>query len=152
VTRPPRNPQSEIMDRVFCARLAFTGCLTAGAALAAFAWEFYGGGGIVNARNAAFSTLVFAELARSFGARSRVRTAWEVGLFSNMRLFAIVAASFILQLAIYRFSALEILFDTGPVSLVRLARWIGLGMIPLAVLEIVKLVSRRGARTRVMRE
>jgi P-type Ca2+ transporter type 2C len=68
---------------------------------------------------------------------------WEVGLFSNMRLFLIVAGSFLLQLAIYRFSLLEILFNTEPVSLLMLGRWIVLGMIPLTVLEIGKVISRR---------
>ncbi|HEV3114934.1 MAG TPA: cation-translocating P-type ATPase [Candidatus Binataceae bacterium] len=146
LTRPPRDPQAEIINRTFFARLAFTGCLTAGAALAAFAWEFYGGGGVANARNAAFSALVIAELLRSFGARSNTRTVWEVGLFSNMRLFLIVAGSFALQLAIYYFSPLEILFNTKPVSPLMLGRWIALGMIPVAVLEIAKIISRRTAR------
>jgi P-type Ca2+ transporter type 2C len=141
--RPPRDPHSEIIDRAFFGRLALTGCLTAAAALTAFAWEFYVYGNVANARNAAFSALVIAELLRSFGARSAVRTVWEVGLFSNMRLFLIVAGSFLLQVAIYRFSLLEILFNTEPVSLLMLGRWIVLGMIPLTVLEIGKVISRR---------
>ena len=148
LTRPPRDPQAEIINRAFFARLAITGCLTAGAALAAFAWEFYGHGDIANARNAAFSTLVIAELLRSFGARSNVRTVWEVGLFSNMRLFVIVAASFALQLAIYYFPPLEMLFNTKPVSPLMLGQWIALGMIPLAVLETGKFISRRAAQSR----
>jgi Ca2+-transporting ATPase len=146
LARPPRDPQAEIVDRAFFARLAFTGCLTAGAALTAFAWEFYGQANVANARNAAFSALVIAELLRSFGARSNVRTVWEVGLFSNMRLFLIVAGSFALQLAIYNASVLEVLFNTEPVAPLMLARWVVLGMIPLAVLEIGKVISRRTTR------
>jgi Ca2+-transporting ATPase len=146
LTRPPRDPQAEIINRAFFARLAFTGCLTAGAALAAFAWEFYGRGDVANARNAAFSALVIAELLRSFGARSNTRTVWEVGLFSNMRLFLIVAGSFALQLAIYYFSPLKILFNARPVSPLMLGRWFGLGMIPLAVLEIGKVIARRATQ------
>ncbi len=109
--RAPRDPQSEIINRAFFARLGSDrhACRPA-AALTAFAWEFYAHGNVANARNAAFSTLVVEELVRSFGARSSVRTIWEVGLFSNMRLFLVVAGSFILQLAIYHFSVLEMLF------------------------------------------
>ena len=140
--RPPRDPQAEIIDRAFFARLALTGALTAGAALAAFAWEFYTHGDVAAARNGAFSTLVVAELLRSFGARSNVRTVWEVGLFSNLRLVLVVAASFVLQFAIYRFALLEMLFATGPVSIARFAAWFALGMIPLAVLEAIKIISR----------
>ncbi len=98
---------------------------------------------MANARNAAFSTLVVAELLRSFGARSNVRTVWEVGLFSNLRLVLVVAVSFILQFAIYRFALLEMLFATGPVSLAREGGWFVLGMIPLGVLETIKIISRR---------
>jgi len=147
LARPPRDPQAEIINRAFFGRLAFTGCLTAGAALAAFAWEFYGHGDVATARNAAFSALVIAELLRSFGARSNVRTVWEIGLFSNWRLFLIVAGSFALQLAIYFFAPLEIFFNTKPVSPSMLARWIMLGMIPLAVLEIAKIISRQRSRS-----
>ncbi len=147
LARPPRDPNAEIINRAFFARLALTGCLTAAAALGAFAWEYYSNGDVANARNAAFSALVIAELLRSFGARSNVRTVWEVGLFSNMRLFLIVTGSFALQMAIYRWAPLEILFDARPVSAAMLGRWILLGMFPLLALEIGKLISRRAATT-----
>ncbi len=143
--RAPRDPQSEIIDRAFFGRLVFVGCLSAGVALTAFAWEFYTHGNVANARNAAFSTLVIEELVRSFSARSNVRTIWEVGLFSNMRLFLVVAGSFLLQLAIYHFSMLEILFAAEPVPVTRLGSWILLGMIPTTVLEIGKVIARRRA-------
>ncbi len=55
----------------------------------------------MDARNAAFSALVIAELMRAFGARSNTRTIWEVGLLSNLRLFAVVSVSFGLQLVIH---------------------------------------------------
>jgi Ca2+-transporting ATPase len=143
LTRPPRDPQAEIIDRAFFARLAFTGGLTAGAALVAFAWELYRHGSTESARDAAFCTLVIAELLRAFGARSTVRTLWAVGLFSNMRLFMIVAASFALQIAIFFTPPLEVIFKTSPVSPAMLARWIVLGAIPLSVLEVVKVVRGR---------
>ena len=139
--RATRKARSSIAH--FFARLALTGALTAGAALAAFAWEFYAHGDVAAARNGAFSTLVVAELLRSFGARSNVRTVWEVGLFSNLRLVLVVVASFILQFAIYRFAPLEMLFATGPVPIARFAAWFALGVIPLAVLETIKTISRR---------
>jgi len=138
--RPPRDPRSEIIDRAFFARLMFTGCLTAGAALTAFAWELYSHASITDARGAAFSTLVIAELLRAFGARSNVRTVRAVGLFSNMRLFLIVAGSFALQVALYFITPLEIIFKTGRVTSAMLTRWIILGAIPLAVLESAKLM------------
>jgi Ca2+-transporting ATPase len=146
LTRPPRDPQAEIIDRPFFARLALTGCLSAAAALTAFAWEFYRHSDVAAARNAAFSALVIEELLRSFSARSSTRTVFEVGLLTNMRLFLIVIGSFAAQLAIYYVVPLEIVFNTSPVEPAMLAQWFVLGAVPLTVLEIIKLVSRRSSR------
>jgi Ca2+-transporting ATPase len=142
LTRPPRPPQGQLIDRDFLKLTALTGCLTALTALAAFAYEFYLDEGLDHARDAAFTALVIAELMRSFGARSNVLTVWQVGLFSNMRLFLIVAASFALQLAIHHIPALQTLFSIGPISLAECAAWMGLGFIPLAALELRKVLRQ----------
>jgi Ca2+-transporting ATPase len=143
LSRPPRDPESEIMDRGFFGLLALTGCLTASVALAAFAWEMHAGGNVMDARNAAFSALVIAELMRSFGARSNTRTVWELGLFSNLRLFAVVVLSFALQLAIHGFAVLELLFGIEPVTLWQCLWWIALGLVPLMALEARKVILRK---------
>ena len=143
--RPPRDPKAEIMDRGFFALLVLTGCLTAAVALAAFAWELYVDGNVMDARNAAFSALVIAELMRAFGARSNVRTVWEVGLLSNLRLFAVVAVSFGLQLVIHHLSLLELLFGIEPITLGQCIWWIVLGLIPLTALEARKVARRKFA-------
>jgi Ca2+-transporting ATPase len=147
--RPPRDPRGEIINRAFFARLIFTGCLSAAVALTAFSWELYNHSSIADARGAAFTTLVIEELLRAFGARSNVRTVLAVGLFSNMRLLLIVAASFALQIALYFVPPLEMIFKTGPVSLATLTRWVILGAIPLTVLELVKLLRSRGRKSHV---
>ena len=131
------------MDRAFVGRLVLVGSLTASVTLAAFAYELNVDGNVVDARNAAFSVLVTAEILRSFGARSQLRTVWEVGLLSNMRLFAVGVVSFGLQLVIHHVPAFETLFGTEPISLAQCVVWIGLGSIPLLVLEMVKLWRRR---------
>jgi Ca2+-transporting ATPase len=127
-----------LIDRVFLKRIALTGVLTAGVALTAFAYEFYVDNSVAQARNAAFSALVIAELLRSFGARSNEKTVWQIGLFSNMRLFVIVAVSFALQLLIHHLPVLESVFGTEPISVAQCAAWIVLGAIPLIVLELGK--------------
>jgi Ca2+-transporting ATPase len=142
LTRPPRDPKSEIMDRSFFGLMALTGLLTATVALVAFAWELDVDGNVKDARNAAFSALVIAELMRSFGARSNLRTVWEVGVLSNLQLFAVVAVSFGLQLVIHHFSLFEILIGVEPITLAQCIWWIALGLLPLSVLELRKLVVR----------
>jgi Ca2+-transporting ATPase len=138
LTHPPRRQDAQLIDRAFLQRIALTGMLTAGVALVAFAYEFYAGSSVAQARNAAFSALVIAELLRSFGARSNEQTIWRIGLFSNMRLFVIVAVSFALQLLIHHLPVLETLFGTEPISLAQCSAWIMLGAIPLIVLELGK--------------
>lgn len=146
LTRPPRPQAAQLVDWVFLKRIALVGCLTAGVAATAFAYEWYVDGDLVQARNAAFSVLVIAELLRAFGARSEVKPIWQVGLWSNMRLLGVVAASFALQLAIHHLPALQRLFDTAPLALGQCLAWIGLGAVPLAILELRKALrqSRRG--------
>jgi Ca2+-transporting ATPase len=87
--------------------------------------------------------IVFDELLRSFAARSATRTIWEVGFLSNFRLLGIVAASFALQLLILNVRVFEPVFGTVPVPPAEWARWVGLGLVPVTVLELEKLVRRR---------
>ena len=143
LARPPRLPAAELLDRRRLAGIAFTGSLTAAVAFGVFAFELAGGGDVAAARNAAFSTLVFAELLRAFGARSDTKLVHEVGLFTNLRLFAIVAVSFALQIWIHHSPLLERLFGTQPITLVQCATWIALGTVPLLVLELGKWARRR---------
>jgi len=101
LTRPPRHPEAQFIDWDFGKRIVLVGCLTAGVALSAFAYEWDIAHNLTGARDAAFSTLVIAELLRAFGARSDTHTVWQMGLVSNMPLFVIVVASFALQLAMH---------------------------------------------------
>ena len=141
--RPPRPPSAQLADRGMLRGLVLTGGLTAAVSFGVFAFEMERLGDVVSARNAAFSTLVFAELLRSFGARSETKLVHEVGLFSNLRLFAIVTASFALQIWIHHSTFLGRLFRTEPISLGHCAVLIGLGCIPLGVLEARKWARRR---------
>jgi len=141
--RPPRPPTAQLADRAILRGLLLTGSLTAAVSFGVFAFEMERMGDVVSARNAAFSTLVFAELLRSFGARSDTKLVHEIGLFSNLRLFAIVAASFGLQVWIHHSAFLGRLFRTEPISLGHCAVLIGLGSVPLLILEARKWVRRR---------
>ncbi len=142
--RPPRRAEAELIDGGFVGRLALVGVLTASVALAAFAYELYVDGSVVDARNAAFTAMVMAELLRSFGARSDTRTVWEVGLLSNLRLFVIVAVSVALQIAIHHVPLAEQVFGTRPITLGQCLGWLILGSVPLLVLELRKVIVRSG--------
>lgn len=140
--RPPRESQKPFMDVLFFQRVVFIGFLTACVTLGAFAYEYLMNGDVTQARDAAFSVLVTAELLRAFGDRSRTKNIWQVGFFSNIRLFAIVSVSFLLQIIIHHISTLRDLFGIGPVSFKQCFLWIILGMVPLLVIEGQKLLRK----------
>jgi Ca2+-transporting ATPase len=142
LSRPPRNPQADLLDRDFLMLTLLTGLLTASVSLGAFAYEYYIDGSVEQARDAAFTTLVFAELLRSFGARSNTRTVWQVGWFSNLQLLLVVAISLALQYGIHHIPALQTLFGIEPVTMNQCLAWTGLGFIPLTILELRKWVRR----------
>lgn len=145
LNRPPRHPEAQLMDREFLQLTALTGALTAGVTLAAFAYEWYVDADLEQARDAAFTVLVIAELMRSFGARSNVMTVLQVGLLSNIRLFLIVMASFALQLAIHHVGVLQMVFGMEPIALIQCLAWTALGFMPFLVLEGRKGLRRFGA-------
>jgi Ca2+-transporting ATPase len=142
LNRPPRRSQETLFNRNFLTLTLFTGLLTAGVTLGVFTYELYIDNSLEQARDAAFTALVIAELLRAFGARSEQLTIWQIGLFSNLRLFLIVAVSFALQLAIHHVPMLQTLFQIEPVSLNQCVVWIGVGFIPLIVLELRKVIRR----------
>ena len=149
MTRPPRRSQAELLNRNLLKQTLFAGLLTASVTLGVFAYEFHIiGNSLEQARDAAFTALVIAELLRAFGARSEQRTIWQMGMFSNMRLFLIVAVSFALQLAIHHVPMFQTLFQIEPVSLHQCVAWIGVGFIPLIVLELRKVIRSRTAGNR----
>ncbi len=147
LNRPPRHAQSQLLNRHLFYLTLFTGLLAASVTLGVFAYELHVvGNSIDQARDAAFTALVITGLLRAFGARSDQRTIWQIGLFSNLRLFLIVAVSFGLQLAIHHVSMLQTLFQIKSVSLHQCVVWIGVGFIPLAILELRKSVFNRAKK------
>jgi Ca2+-transporting ATPase len=141
LTCPPRPQGVQLLDWHFGKYMALVGCLTAGVTLGAFAYAWYSDGHLEGARTAAFSTLIVAELLRTFGARSERQTVWQIGFFSNRQLCVIVAVSFAMQLAISQITALQQLFGITPISLRQWSAWIVLGAVPLLVLELRKMFS-----------
>ncbi|HAT6977351.1 TPA: HAD-IC family P-type ATPase [Legionella pneumophila] len=138
LNRPPRATQKSMMDILFFKRVTFIGCLTALVTLGVFAYEYLINGDLIQAQDAAFSVLVTAELLRAFGARSQTKNIWQVGFFSNLRLFFIVSISFSLQVLIHHIPILRELFGIGPVSLTQCVVWILLGTVPLLIIETQK--------------
>ena len=94
------------------------------------------------ARPLAFSTVVFCQLLRSFAARSRDLTFWEVGAFTNVKLLVVILASMFLQVGLQAIPSVRALFALAPPALDHWALTLGLGLVPVTLVELAKLVRR----------
>ncbi len=145
LTRAPRRPDEPLLGRPEWTNIALTGLLQAVATLSVFVWALQTRD-LTEARSLAFSTLVFGELFRAFAARSTTRLFWEVGAFTNLRLLGVVVLSVGVQLAIHHIPATQALFQIGELSLADCGLGLLVGLGPVSVLELSKLVRRRFRR------
>jgi Ca2+-transporting ATPase len=135
--RRPRRRSEKITDRGFLPAVALTGVLTAGVAFAVYV-SVLRTGTTDTARTSAFTVLVFAELLRSFGARSETTPVWRISLLSNVNLLLVVALSVGLQVFGLHNAAFGRFLHTSSMSLADCAVLFALGAMPLAALEAVK--------------
>jgi Ca2+-transporting ATPase len=145
MARPPRSPREPMLGRREWSSILVTGLLEGTLVLGSFTWALRSGS-LEQARSFAFATLVFAELFRSFAARHRFKLLWEVGALTNLRLVAVVAASALAQLAIGQIEATQELFQITSIHWRAWLLALLLGLVPVSVLELTKLVRRARAR------
>lgn len=141
--RPPRSPSERLTNRSFLRTMFLTGFLTAGVAFAVYFYTLRTET-VEMARSQAFTVLVFAELLRSFGARSETKPVWRISLFTNFNLLLVVCASFGFQIWSHHNDILARFLKTSPIPLTDGLLLIAVGTIPLVVLELLKVV--RNAR------
>jgi P-type Ca2+ transporter type 2C len=144
--RPPRAPSERITNRRFLRTMALTGLLTAGIAFAVF-HHVLKTGTVESARTSAFAVLVFAELLRSFGARSETKPVWRIPFLANPALVIVVALSFGFQVWSQHNEILGRFLKTSHLSFTDCLLLAALGAIPLIVMEVVKVVRNARGRT-----
>ncbi len=137
--RSPRPRNAAFIDREFLFTMVLTAFLTAGVVMGVYLYALKHHDETM-ARTHAFAALVFAELLRSFGARSETVPIWRMGWRDNALLLAVVAASFALQIWTHHSHALSSLMKTAPMGWEECIPLIAVSCIPLAVLELVKVI------------
>jgi len=139
--RPPRAPAEPMLGRREWTNIVWTGALQAAVTLSVFIWALRTRD-LGEARNLAFTTLVFGELFRSFASRSATKVFWEVGAFTNLRLLGVVVVSAMVQIGIHHIPALEALFQIRDLPVGDCALTLLFGLIPVTALEVTKLARR----------
>lgn len=140
MARRPRRRSEGITDRSFLVTMFLTGCLTAGVSFAVYLYGLKTGTEEM-ARTEAFATLVFAELLRAFGGRSATKPVWRISLLSNINLALVVSVSFGLQVWSHHNTTFGHFLKTSFLSLADCLLLLAVGAIPLATLEMVKVVG-----------
>jgi P-type Ca2+ transporter type 2C len=148
---PPLDPRAPLMDVRFAGLIVWQGALLASVTLLAFwigmGWYGTTGAGGEHAVTIAFMTLAFVQVLHTFNARSRRRSALGAKLFTNGWLWAAIATCLSLQLLAVYWPFLRRVLHTVPLAT---RDWGLIGactFVPVAVIELVKLVRRNKHRT-----
>lgn len=143
----PRGRSERITDGGFLGRMALAGGVTAGVCLGVFLVELRTGT-IESARSMTFTALVFCELLKSFSFRSQFKPFWQLSILSNLQLPIVVAVSFAIQLMLHHVPFLSRLLKTEIPDWPQRWALLGLGLVPLMVLEFAKLARLASLRNR----
>jgi len=139
--RPPRPPSESIFAHGMWQHMLWVGLLIAALSLGAQAW-FYGNGSD-NWQTIVFTVLTFCQLANVLAIRSETESLWQLGLFSNLPLLGAVVLTIALQLCVIYLPALNVIFNTQPLSAIELATCFILPLVVLFAVEIEKKIKRR---------
>ena len=149
MSRPPHDPKESLLPPRFLIMIAWQGVLLAAVTLLAFfiGMRMHGaeGEGLERAVTITFMTLAFVQLVHVFNARSQTRSAFDARLFTNGWLWGAVLLCIVLQLAAVYVPFLRTILHTVPL---RARDWgvvVGCALLPLLVVELVKLIQRRSA-------
>ncbi|HCU67856.1 MAG TPA: cation-translocating P-type ATPase, partial [Desulfomicrobium sp.] len=141
MARRPRPRSESITDGGFFGGMLLTGFLTASVAFAAYLLALKADG-VETARSWAFTVLVFAELLRSFGARSATRPIWGMASRANVSLLLVVGLTLALQVLSQHNAVMGSFLKTVPIAWPDGMLLFVLGAVPLLVLEMTKAVRR----------
>jgi magnesium-transporting ATPase (P-type) len=147
---PPRKLTDRVIDREMQLGVVLVGLVMALATLFVLDLKLPGGlvegsADLVEARTAAFTVLVLAQLFNCFNSRSDRVSAFR-GLFTNRWLWAAIALSLALQLLVVQVPILNRAFGTTPLSAADWALCTALASSVLWADELKKLLARAASR------
>jgi Ca2+-transporting ATPase len=140
--RPPRRPDEPMLGRSEWRLIVAVGALHCVITLAVFRWALPRAG-LDEARTLAFSTLVFGQVFLAVGFRHREKVLWALGVFTNLRLAAIVVFTALLQIAIVVFPPTRALLHLASLAPSHALVPVVAGLLPVTLLELSKVTTRR---------
>lgn len=141
--RAPRHPNAAILDRSRLVLICAQGCVIAAITIGAFVYLLFGlNSGLDQARTAALTVLVAAHLVNAFNCRSNEESVFLLGLLTNKALLLAVCGSILLQIVILSNTHTREIFRAVALTPALWMLVLGLGFLPLAVMEAWKLARR----------
>lgn len=141
--RPPRKTGESIFAGGMAFHIIWVGLLTGGLTIGIQAFEIYTGS--THWQTIVFTVLCLAQMWHVLAIRSEQQSLFQQGLLSNRMLTGAVLLTFVLQLAIIYVPALNVFFNTQPLTIVELLTAIGVSSIVFIAVEIEKMIKRRKA-------
>ena len=144
MSRPPRPANEPLITRRLLERIIFVGLLLMGSTLGVFWWQLLGGASIEQARTAAVTMLVVAEIFYLFNARRFTQTGLTIETFLGNRVALLtVSVLVVLQLGFTYLPFMNDLFGTVPIGLDIWAVAGGLGVLLFGLVEAEKWLWRK---------
>ena len=136
MSRPPRPPRESLFAHGVWQHVVWVGLLIAGLCLSLQAWAWHGGS--PRGQTMVFTLLTLAQMAHVLAIRGERVSLFRQGLGSNLPLLGAVLLTFALQLMLIYVPALNLIFDTEPLTLPELGLCIGLAAVPFLAVEAEK--------------
>ncbi len=149
----PRAPDAPIMGRRDWLGIMLVGVLMAAAAMIIYVlpiWSGHTAHEIERSKlSMVFTLLAVSPLAHAFNCRSRTASIFSLGLFSNPLLVLAVLVSGAIHMIALAVPGLQPVFRTDHHwTVIEVVVTLGLSLLPVPVIEIVKIVQRRTAKAR----
>ncbi|WP_461206516.1 cation-translocating P-type ATPase [Clostridium sp. DL1XJH146] len=123
--------------------LVFNGFIIATLTLTAFKiGEYNYPGSLMHAQTMAFMVMSISELVRSLNMRSKTKSIFTIGLFTNKFLIYAIGIGIFLQGVVVLTPGLNSLFKVTPLTLSDWALVASLSLVPLVANELIKIVRR----------
>ncbi len=135
MTRQPRTPGTPILNHEMLMRIALVGILLLAGSFGLFEWALYQGATIEQARTIAVNVFAVGQSFYLLNCRSLRYNMFRLGLFSNMWIWAGIAAMTLVQIFFTHNTLMNRLFETAPISLLD---WLHIVMVGLAIFLIIE--------------
>ena len=138
MSRPPLEPNRQILDRFLIFRTAVVGLLMAAGAIGLFVLRYFGddanSGDLAGAQTAAVTAVILFQIFYLLECRSLRGSSLKMGLLTNSWIYVGIGAILALQLGFVYLPFMNMLFGSAPLSA---ADWVWATLVALVVLPVV---------------